>query len=65
MPHPLSIIWISVFPESLIINWISFAPESIEFSRVSFTTDAGLWITSPAAIWFAMFSGKRLIISNL
>jgi hypothetical protein len=31
------------------------APESILLSRSSLTTDAGLSITSPAAIWFATF----------
>jgi hypothetical protein len=31
----------------------------------SFTTEAGLWITSPAAIWLATESGKSFIISAI
>jgi len=29
------------------------------------TTDAGLWITSPAAIWLTTASGKRKIWSAM
>ena len=61
IPLPLSITWIKVFPESLIMSLISVALESIEFSNNSLTADAGLWTTSPAAIWLATWSGSRVI----
>ena len=38
-----------------------FAPASIEFSTISFITDAGLSITSPAAILFIVKSSNNTI----
>ena len=49
---PLSVIFIYDIPPFFISTVILLAPASIEFSTISFTTDAGLSITSPAAIWF-------------
>jgi hypothetical protein len=63
IPDPSSITCIRVFPESFIITAIFSAPASTEFSTSSFTTEAGLCITSPAAIWLATESGKSFIIS--
>ena len=50
IPLPLSSTCMRVFPASLMISLISWAPASSEFSMSSFTTEAGRWITSPAAI---------------
>ena len=63
IPIPLSITWINVFPASFILILITVALASIAFSRSSLTTEAGLWTTSPAAIWLATLSGSILIIS--
>ena len=63
IPQPLSITWISVRPASLSIMVMEVAPASMEFSTSSFITDAGRWITSPAAIWLATESGRSLITS--
>ena len=49
-PFPSSIIRIYDIPPFLISIVILLDPASIEFSTNSFTTDAGLSITSPAAI---------------
>ena len=63
MPLPLSMTCTNVFPASLIWICICVAPASMAFSTNSFTTEAGRWITSPAAIWLAMLSGSRCMIS--
>ena len=55
MPEPLSVILINDVPPSLISTDIIVAPASIAFSISSLTIDAGLSITSPAAIWFIVF----------
>ena len=65
IPDPSSITWINVLPESLIITLIFSPPASTEFSISSFTTEDGLCITSPAAIWFATESGKSFITSGI
>ena len=49
-PQPLSVILIYFTPPELMSTVIVVAPASIEFSASSFTTEAGLSITSPAAI---------------
>jgi len=63
MPLPLSITCKSDFPASLMISLISVAPASTAFSNSSLTALAGLWITSPAAIWLAILSGSKLMMS--
>ena len=50
IPLPLSITWMHVFPASVTDTSICPAPASMAFSTSSFITEAGLWITSPAAI---------------
>ena len=59
IPFPLSITCIRFLPASVTINFISVASASIAFSSNSFTALAGRWITSPAAIWFAILSGNN------
>jgi hypothetical protein len=44
---------------------ILFAPASTAFSISSLTTEAGRWMTSPAAIWLATESGRSLMISGI
>ena len=51
-------ILINSVPADSISIVISVAPASIEFSNNSFTAEAGLSITSPAAILFAISSDK-------
>ena len=54
IPEPLSATLISL--QSLSISMLTLeAPASTEFSTSSFTTEYGLSITSPAAIWFITF----------
>ena len=48
-------------PPFFISTFIFVAPASIEFSTNSFTTDAGLSITSPAAILFIVKSSNKTI----
>ena len=49
-------------PKAIFISTFIFvAPASIEFSTNSFTTDAGLSITSPAAILFIVKSSNKTI----
>src|SRR5262245_24252920 len=62
MPSPLSVTRISFRPPSRTSTEIRVAPASREFSISSFTTDDGRSTTSPAAIWFAISSGKILIL---
>ena len=50
IPQPLSVILMKEIPPSFISIVIAVAFASIAFSNNSFTTDAGLSITSPAAI---------------
>ena len=50
IPHPLSVTRINEIPPSLISTVTEVAFASIAFSTSSFTIDAGLSITSPAAI---------------
>ena len=52
IPFPSSVIFIYEIPPFFISTVILVAPASIEFSIISFITDAGLSITSPAAILF-------------
>jgi len=61
IPEPLSIIFICLIPPFFTSTAILVAPASIEFSTNSFTTDAGLSITSPAAIWFIVKSSNKTI----
>ena len=65
IPEPLSIILILEIPPFCISTVIFVAPASIEFSTNSFTTDAGLSITSPAAILFIVNSSNNTILPNL
>jgi hypothetical protein len=62
---PLSTTWTNAFPASFIINLISVASASTAFSSNSLTTEAGLWTTSPAAIWLATWSGVIELYSTL
>ena len=50
IPLPLSSTCMSVLPASFMMSLISLALASRAFSISSFTTEAGRWITSPAAI---------------
>ena len=50
IPHPLSRILIKEIPPSLISTVTDVEPASMAFSTSSFTIEAGLSITSPAAI---------------
>ena len=61
IPFPLSATLIYDIPPFFISTVILFAPASIEFSTISFITDAGLSITSPAAILFIVKSSSRTI----
>ena len=61
IPFPLSVTRIYEIPPFLISTVILDAPASIEFSITSFTTDAGLSITSPAAILFIVKSSNNTI----
>ena len=63
IPFPSSITWMEVFPASTTNTSTCWAPASIAFSTNSLITDAGRWITSPAAIWLATESGSKRIIS--
>ena len=63
MPLPLSITCMSVLPASFSTIWMLVAPASMAFSTSSLITEAGRWITSPAAIWLATESGSNLMIS--
>ena len=67
IPFPLSVTFIKEIPPFFISTVILFAPASIEFSTISFITDAGLSITSPAAILFIVKSSSKTIfpICNL
>ena len=64
MPQPLSMTVMNVRPASFTMRSTCVAPASIAFSMSSLTTDAGRWMTSPAAIWLATESGSNLMISN-
>jgi hypothetical protein len=57
MPQPLSATRMSR-QSALTVTSIFVAPLSIEFSTNSLTTDEGRSITSPAAIWLAIWSGR-------
>ena len=61
IPFPLSVILIYEIPPFFISTVIAVAPASIEFSINSFTTEAGLSITSPAAILFIVLSSNSTI----
>jgi len=61
IPLPLSVIRIKDIPPFFISTVIAVAPASIEFSTISFTTEAGLSITSPAAILFIVNSSNKTI----
>ena len=50
MPHPLSVMRMKEIPPSFISTVTAVEPASMAFSTNSFTMDAGLSITSPAAI---------------
>ena len=49
-------------PASFIKSFISVAPASTAFSSNSLTALAGLWITSPAAIWLMSKSGRSCMV---
>ena len=61
IPLPLSLTFIKEIPPFFISTVIDVAPASIEFSTISFTTEAGLSITSPAAILFIVKSSSNTI----
>ena len=63
IPLPSSITWMDVRPASATSTLMCFAPASIAFSTSSLTTEAGRWMTSPAAIWLATLSGKSCMMS--
>ena len=65
MPLPLSFMTIKFLPAHSRIISISFDPASIEFSTNSFTTDAGLSMTSPAAILLIVLFESILIVISL
>ena len=62
IPFPLSVIRIYVIPPFFISTVTFVAPASIEFSINSLTTDAGLSITSPAAILLIVKSSNSTIL---
>ena len=62
IPFPLSVTFIYDIPPFFISTVMFFAPASIEFSTISFMTDAGLSITSPAAILFIVKSSNNTIL---
>ena len=55
MPQPLSVTRMKEMPPSRISTVTAVALASMAFSRSSFTTEAGLSITSPAAILLMVF----------
>ena len=59
MPSPSSSTRSDFLPPSSMATAIRRAPASSAFSTSSLTTDAGRSTTSPAAIWFARWSGRR------
>ncbi len=59
IPLPLSVTFIYEIPPFLISTVMLVAPASIEFSIISFITDAGLSITSPAAILLIVNSSNN------
>ena len=59
IPFPLSVTFIYDIPPFSISTTILLAPASIEFSIISFITDAGLSITSPAAILLIVKSSNK------
>ncbi len=63
IPQPLSITCIRALPACFTISLTCVAPLSMAFSSSSLTALAGRCITSPAAIWLAILSGKRRMIS--
>ncbi|MNL26382.1 hypothetical protein D3C87_1479050 [compost metagenome] len=58
MPRPSSTM-VRERPPSEAITWIRDAPASMAFSTSSLTTELGRSTTSPAAIWLAMWRGRR------
>ena len=62
MPDPLSLTFINSTPPPRASTAISVAPASREFSISSFTTEAGLSITSPAAILETTSGARTLIV---
>src|SRR4030042_5409077 len=62
IPDPLSRNLISRLPPSSILMSTLSAPASILLSSNSLATEAGLSITSPAAIWLATCSDSILIL---
>ena len=65
IPFPLSVIRIYDIPPFFISTVIFVAPASIEFSTISFIADAGLSITSPAAILFIVKSSNNTMFPIL
>ena len=61
IPLPLSEILMKEIPPFFISTVIFVAPASIEFSTISLTTEAGLSITSPAAILLIVKSSNNTI----
>ena len=62
IPLPLSETDIFLLPPSYILIMIFVAPASIEFSTSSLTTETGLSITSPAAIFSTVSFDSTFII---
>ena len=58
IPSPSSLTRTKEVPPSSILIQIFFAFASSEFSTSSLTTEAGLSITSPAAIWLIVWSSR-------
>src|SRR5690606_4289873 len=61
IPQPSSSTSMRAIPPSASRTEIRFAPASIAFSTSSLSAAAGLSTTSPAAIRFTSFSGRRRI----
>ena len=65
IPSPSSTMRIPVAPPPSTSILISVALASMEFSISSFTTDAGLSMTSPAAILFIVLSSSGRILFSI
>ena len=65
IPRPLSCICSSLFPPSLTSTEICVAPASRLFSSISFNAEAGLWMTSPAAILLTTLGSSCLMTGKM
>ena len=64
MPQPSSLMRISSLPPPAMVTH-ALAPASMPFSSSSLTTEAGLSMTSPAAIWLINWGSWRIVGSVL